>query len=411
MSVLAPLAPYRSILALPRVRSLVLVTLLARIPVGAASVALTLHVVLSLRGGYGAAGAVGAALTVGGAVGAPLMGRTTDRHGLRRTLLVTTLAQGAFWLVAPALPYVLLVPAALFGGLLSLPLFSVSRQSLAALVPEDRRRTAYSLDSMAVEVSYMVGPAGGVLLATQLSTRLALLAIGASMLLSGLLLYLLDPPVRSDAELRQAEGQAPIPRREWINGRLVVVLVASMGATLVLSGTDIGIVATLRHAGELKWSGLVIATWCCWSLAGGFIHGSLPRSLPAMALMELLCVLTIPVGLATHWWALALALIPAGLMCAPTIAATGEVVSRLAPAVVRGEAMGLHGSALTAGIAVGAPLVGVVVDRSSPAMGFAVGGAAGALLGLIGVVAGRRWPAMGSARHQPEEGSPPVRIE
>jgi len=208
MSVLAPLAPYRRVLALPRVRSLVLVTLLARIPVGAAGVALTLHVVLTLGGGFGAAGALGAALTVGGALGAPLTGRMTDRHGLRRTLLVTTVAQGAFWLMAPSLPYLMLVPAAFFGGLLSLPLFSVSRQSLAALVPEDRRRTAYSLDSMAVEVSFMVGPAAGVLLATQLSTRVALLAMGGSMMASGLLLYLLDPPVRSDAEAHRSSMMA-----------------------------------------------------------------------------------------------------------------------------------------------------------------------------------------------------------
>src|SRR5262249_24597601 len=145
-----------------------------------------------------------------------------------------------------SLRYLLLVPAAFVGGLLSLPLFSVSRQSLAALVPEDRRPTAYSLDSMAVEVSFMVGPAAGVLLATQLSSRGARLAMGASMMLSGLLLYLLDPPVRSDAELREAEGQAPVPRGQWMTDRLVVVLVASAGAALVLSGTDIGIVATLR---------------------------------------------------------------------------------------------------------------------------------------------------------------------
>src|SRR5215470_15083639 len=105
--------------------------------------------------------------------------------------------------------------------------------------------------------------------------------------------------------------------------------------------------------------------------------------------MELLCVLTINVGLAGRWCALALALIPAGAMCAPTISATGEVVSRLAPAAVRGEAMGLHGAALTAGLALGAPLVGVVVDRSSPALGFAIAGAAGALLGLTGVAVGR----------------------
>jgi MFS family permease len=384
LSVLAPLAPYRSLLALPRVRSLVLVTSLARIPATASGVVLTLHVVLSLHGGFGAAGVLASVLTIGGALGAPLMGRTTDRHGLRRTLVLTAAGQGVFWLLAPFLPYAALLPIAFFGGLLTLPLFSVSRQSLAALVPEDRRRTAFSLDSMAVEVSFALGPAAGVLVATQVSTRVALLAIGASMLLAGALLYVLDPPIRSEAEEREALA-AP-PRRDWISDRLVLMLLAAAGATVVLAGTDVSIVATLRGAGELKSSGLVIATWCAWSLIGGFVHGSLPRSLPPLVLMELLCLLTIPVGLATNWWLLALALIPAGLMCAPTLAATGELISRLVPAAARGEAMGLHSSALTAGMALGAPLAGAMVDRFGPAMGFVAVGITGAALGMIGLL-------------------------
>jgi MFS family permease len=385
VSVLTPLAPYRRILALPHVRSLVLVTSLARIPAAAAAVVLTLHVVLSLGGGFAAAGGLAAVLTVGGALGAPLMGRTTDRHGLRRTLVLTALAQGAFWLLAPLLPYAALLPVAFLGGLLSLPLFSVSRQSLAALVPDDGRRTAYSLDSMAVEVSFALGPAAGVVVATQVSTRAALLVIGGSMLLAGLLLYLLNPPIRSEAELLEAEG-AP-PRRRWLRGRLVVVLVATAGATVVLAGTDVSIVATLRSAGELSWSGLVIAAWCVWSLLGGFVYGSLPRALPALVLMELLCVLTIPVGLAGHWWTLALALVPAGAMCAPTLAATSELVSRLVPATARGEAMGLHTSALTAGVALGAPLAGAAADRFGPAFGFVTAGVTGAALGLVALAA------------------------
>jgi predicted MFS family arabinose efflux permease len=389
MSVLAPLAPYRDVLALPHVRSLIVVTSLARIPAAASAVALTLHVVLSLGGGYGAAGALGAALTLGGALGAPLVGRTTDRRGLRTSLVLTASAQGTFWLVASALPYPLLLPAAFLAGLLTLPLFSVSRQSLAALVPDDRRRTAYSLDSMAVEISFMLGPAAGVLLATQVSTRAALAAIGVSMLASGVLLYVLNPPVRSETELREAGESLATRRRDWLTPRLVMVLFATAGATVVLSGTDVSIVATLRRAGELGWSGLVIAMWCLWSLLGGFVHGALPRSLPLLALMELLCLLTIPVGLAGHWWILALALVPAGLMCAPTLASTGETVSRLVPAAVRGEVMGLQSAALTAGVALGAPLAGAVVDRSSPGMGFVVAGATGAVLGLIGLVAAR----------------------
>lgn len=56
-----------------------------------------------------------------------------------------------------ALP--LLLAASVPAGLLSLPVFSVIRQCLAALVPVDQRRMGFSLDSMIVEVSYMTGPA------------------------------------------------------------------------------------------------------------------------------------------------------------------------------------------------------------------------------------------------------------
>src|SRR6266480_1212512 len=52
------LEPYRRVLALPGVRSLMIVAMVARIPPIAAGFALTLHVVLDLGRGYGAAGLV-----------------------------------------------------------------------------------------------------------------------------------------------------------------------------------------------------------------------------------------------------------------------------------------------------------------------------------------------------------------
>ncbi|WP_431930812.1 MFS transporter [Micromonospora sp. RP3T] len=376
------LKPYREALALPGLRSLLLVSVLARIPLTAVGVTLTFYVVLDLGRGYGAAGLVGATATVGTAIGAPLLGRLVDRHGLRPVLLLCTIVEGVFWAAAPTLSYPVLLPAAFLAGLLALPVFSVVRQSIAALVPTEQRRPAYALDSMSVELSFMVGPAAAVALATTVTPRLTLWAVGAGIVASGICFWLLNPPTRGVDE--PAGPRRAVPRREWLTPRLLSVLAVSLAATLVLGGTDVAVVAVLRAGGEVGWTGVVLAVWAVASLVGGFAYGAVRRSFSPLALVAALSLTTIPVGLGgSHWWLLALALIPTGALCAPTIAATADAVSRLAPPDVRGLAMGLHGSAVTVGIALGAPLAGAVIDASAPAWGFAVTGAVGVLVALV----------------------------
>jgi MFS family permease len=375
------LEPYRRALALPGVRPLLLVSTLARVPVMAAGVTLTFYVVLVLERGYAAAGLVGAAMTVGTAIGAPLLGRLVDRRGLRPVLALTMLAEGAFWCAAPVLPYPALLVAALFGGVLTIPVFSVVRQSLAALVPVPHRRPAYALESMAVELSFMVGPALAVLLATTVSARVTMLAVGAGIVAAGAALLALNPPIRGADEA--ARPARPVPRREWLRPRLVGVLAGGTAATLVLGGTDVAVVAVLREVDQVGWTGVVLALWGAYSLAGGFAYGAASRPVSPLLLVALLSLCTIPVGLGGgQWWLLALALLPAGALCAPALAATADAVSRLAPVSARGEAMGLHGSALTVGMALGAPLAGAVIDASAPAWGFAATGLLGLLVAL-----------------------------
>ncbi|MER7889361.1 MFS transporter [Micromonospora sp. NPDC094482] len=374
------LEPYRQTLALPGLRSLLLVAVLARIPLTATGVTMTLHV-LDLGRGYAAAGLVGAAITVGAAIGGPLLGRQIDRRGLRPVLVLTAIVEAVYWATAPSLPYLLLLPAAFVAGSLALPIFSVVRQSIAALVPEEQRRPAYALDSMSVELSFMVGPALAVALATAISAQTTLYLVGAGIVAAGVAFWLLNPPTGS--EQQPGTPHRRVPRREWVTPRLLAVLAVSLAATLVLGGTDVAVVAVLREGGEVGWTGAVLAMWAVASLVGGFAYGAVHRSFSPLALMAALSLCTIPVGLGgSHWWLLCLALIPAGALCAPTIAATSDAVSRLAPAEVRGEAMGLHGSAVTVGIAVGAPLAGAVIDASAPAWGFAVTGIIGALVAL-----------------------------
>jgi len=376
------LTPYRQALALPGVARLLALSVLARMPNTAAGVALTLYVVLGLGRGYAAAGLAGTALTIGAAIGAPLLGRLVDRRGLRPALAVSVATQGVFWTVAQALPYPALLVAAVVAGLLSLPVFSVIRQSLAALVPAEQRRPAYALDSMSVELSFMVGPALAVLLATAVSPRIAMVAVGAGLVAAGLALFVVDPPIRARHEEADRAG-ARIARRDWLTPQLLGVLAVGTASTLVLGGTDVALIAALRESDQLAWTSVVLAGWGAYSLVGGFAYGATRHAVPPVWLMVALAAATVPVGLgAGHWWTLGLALAPAGLLCAPTIAATSDAVARLAPAAVRGEAMGLHGSALTVGMAVGAPLTGAVIDASTPTWGFVAIGAAGLLLAL-----------------------------
>lgn len=374
--------PYRAALALPGLRSLLLVAILARVPLTATGVTLTFYVVQDLGRGYGAAGLVGGAITVGAAIGGPLLGRLVDRRGLRPVLVLTTVAEAIFWSIAPQLSYSLLLPAAFVAGLLALPIFSVIRQSIAALVPLERRRPAYALDSMSVELSFMIGPALATVGVTTISARLTLYLVGAGIVVAGVALWLLNPPVRNATE--QAAGPQPrIARRQWLTSRMVAIFAVSTAATLVLGGTDVAVIAVLRENGDAAFTGAVLSVWAVASLVGGFAYGAVHRPFSPVALIGGLSLATIPVGLGgSHWWLLGLALLPAGLLCAPTIAATSDAVSRLAPASVRGEAMGMHGSAVTVGMAIGAPLAGAVIDASAPLWGFAVTGAIGAVVAL-----------------------------
>ena len=397
------LTPYRTVLRIPGMRLFMLVALIARIPMTATSTALTLGVVFDRHLGYGAAGAVSAAFTLGLALGSPLLGRAVDRRGPRPVLCLTGLAALAFWTTSPLLPFAALIPAAAVGGALQVPVMGLVRQSLAAKVPEEQRRQAYSLDSMAVELSFMIGPALAVLMITQLGDAVSTLrAVGVALGVSAAVLWAYNPRVTgvgtgtapgvgASAE-QDGEAASAHARRSWFGPRFLLVLGVGGAAAMVLAGTDVSIVATLRAHGQVSWAGITIIVWCAASMVGGFVHGAIPRPLGMLTLMTLLGAATIPVGLAHSWPVLALALIPSGLATAPTLAQTVVAVSRAVPESARGEAIGMHSAALTLGNAIGAPLAGVVIDRSSPGFGFAaVGlvGAAGALT-VLGVGALRR---------------------
>lgn len=348
---------YRQVLAVPGMAPLLGVSLLARTAITADVMALTLYVVLGLEMSYAAAGGVAAALTAGVMLGGPLLGRMIDRRGLRSVLLATVAVQVVFWLSVPILPYGILLGAAVAAGLLMVPAQAVTRQAIAAMTTAGQRRAAYALESVQGELSYVVGPAVVILCAAKTSPGVVAWGVGAAIVAGGAGIALLNPPLRAEGEADAGAAGRP-PRRAWLGTGMIAVLTMAFGTTMLLSGVDLAIVATLEEAGQVSWAAAVVAVLGVASIAGGLMYGALSRPLPTWLLLGLLGVVTIPAGLAHDWRWLCVAVAGTGLLTAPTLSTVADAVSRLAPAGVRGEVTGLQSSAQSAGFALGSPVVG-----------------------------------------------------
>ena len=375
----------------PAVRRILLLGLMVRIPIWAAGVVLTLHVVGHLDRSYAQAGAVEMVYSLALAVSSPWRGRRLDRLGLRAALLPSLVVMAVCWSVAPWVGYWALIPLVAVGGLFMMPIFSIVRQVLIGAVPERQRTAVLSIDSVVVEFSFMIGPVLGVLAAVYLPTPVALLIFQLAAVLGGAVLWLVDPSLGVDGEAGEEAG--PKPRvRDWLSPAVIAILALSATATLILTGEDLGTVAAMREMGHTGSIGWVLALWGFGSAVGGIVYGALHRHPPAGVLLVLLAGVTALVALTDGRLMFSVVLLASGFFCAPTITATVDELSRAVPARVRGEAMGWHGSALTLGGAVGAPLIGVAIDHGSWEGGFALAGGVGLLIALagLGVQARRR---------------------
>ena len=429
---------YRELLAVAPIRRLLVVGMIARIPHSAAGVLLTLHIVLTLGQGYAAAGAAAAVMTVGIALGAPWRGRRVDTVGLRRALIPSVVSETVIWSIVPHVSYQWLLPLVFVGGLLTLPIFSVVRQSLGVLADGDQRRTAFALDAISTEMVFMVGPAAGAVVATSGQSVLGLTIVGVSTSLAGLFLMWFNPPTRSaagngasEAEEQAAAamavaaaapahvqeaaaelGPATAERRRsglgrmglrnaglrgraaasfaWFTASVAAVFAVAAGAGMVLSGTDVGIVAALETNGREAEIGIVFVFWCAASVLGGLVYGALHRPVSPILLLLGMAALTIPMGFATDTLTLSLLSLLPGFLCAPVLSAASEKVADLVDEARRGEAMGWYGSALTAGIALGAPLAGLFIDGVGAWGGFVAVGVAGVLLCAAGIALQQR---------------------
>jgi MFS family permease len=254
---------------------------------------------------------------------------------------------------------------------------------VAAAVPAEQRRIGFTLDSMLVEVSYMIGPAVAVSATTAFGSEMTMDLVGLGLVGSGVALLVLNPPTRTAEEREVVE--AAVPRRQWLTPALLALLGVTLAATFVLTAAELSVVAVLKADSATRWTGLVIGLMALSSLVGGFVYGALPRGFSPLVMIGGIAALTVPLGLVGDWQWLCLALVPSGMLCAPALSATIDAVSRWVPTAARGEAMGLHGTALTLGLAVSGPVTGLIIDGWGTTWSFAVAGLGGLLMVAVAV--------------------------
>lgn len=406
---------YRDVLAIPQVRSALLLALVTKVPPAGVGVVLTLHVVTTLGHDYARAGLATAAFTAAIALSAPWRGRLLDRVGLRRTIAPAIVVQAVGWSVAPWVGYVPLLAICALTGLMIVPVWAIVRQSIMAATPLSQRKAALSLDSSLTEIAFMVGPAVGAWLAIGWDTRYALLLFQFAGVAGAIVMWWIDPPLTSGAADRDDDAMpatsdpdvVPRPRRDrhiLADLSLLAVLIASGTVAFVLVATDLGIVAGLRDLGQEQAIGPVMALWAFGSLLGGLAYGAQHRSASAFWLMGGLAAATIPVALAQGLTAFALLVTVCGVLCAPTLVATVDTVGRLVPESRRGEAIGWHASFMTLGQGVGAPVAGFLIDRVGWRAEFVVIGLLGVTVASVGSAAGFLRRTRGARRLAPGSG-------
>ncbi len=359
--------------------------LCGKLAVIAIPIVLTLHVSLGLGRGLGQAGLVTGVWLLGLMVGSPAQGWAIDRRGMRSVLLLSAAAQAVFWSVASLLSYQELLVAAAASGLLLVPASTPVRLALTALVSVEDRQTAFAIDSLITELSYMTGPLIGVLLSTQVSTAVATRGLGGLLVLS-MVLTAIYAPIGQQGE--QGHGVA----LDRYGKPLVVALACGFISGTVTSGFEISVVGTLESQHATGWLGLLISACGVYAALGALLFGALRTTYPAWLPTLLFGLVTVPLGLVPGWRWLFLAVAPVAMLSSIAFAAAANAVSRAAPAAKRGRAMSTYGAALAGGNALGAPLAGLANQGSGMVLGFAVVGCLAVVVAVAAFLTYQVWP-------------------
>ncbi|MCQ4040518.1 MFS transporter [Streptantibioticus rubrisoli] len=353
-----PLGGYRELMGVPGAGRLAAASLVSKLPINMFSISVLLLV--SPRYSYGAAGLTISAMLIANALTSPLRGRLADRHPVRPVLLgcLVCYLGGLAGLVASAsarLPFAAVAGSAAVLGASFPPVTIMLRTYWRAVPGERTRASAYSLESAAMDLTLITGPALAGWLSTGLSPVLPLVLSGSLMTVAVLLMVTLRRPAARGA----GDGA-----RDWLGPlrpvalRKVFTAHVLFCAALAAVEVVLPIYAQKHHA--TGYSGVYLAGLSVGSILGALCLGAasaeLRRRVQLPVLLGAFALGCCLLALAMHSSpSLVLLVCPlTGAAIGSTFAALFTTAGRLTPAGYDSEANGWMTSITQVGFAVGA---------------------------------------------------------
>ena len=385
-------ARYAALLGQREVRHSFAASALGRLPIGMGGLAILL-LVQSSSGSFARGGAATGCYVAGLATLAPALGRFIDRFGPHVTLstcavlfpaalsaLVGSVAYGA-----PA--WLTLMCAAIAGAVfppITVCMRTYLKRRLAA--GDGLLAAAYSLESVLMEIVFILGPMLVAAFIAFASPHMAVLFAAACGLV-GTFLFLRSPALRAWHIAPRASAGLLGPL--WQPGFLQL-----MGVILCYSCAfgllEIGITAYATELGRPALAGVLLALMSVGSAFGGLAYGSRnwdPSLARQFAMM--LAIMGLGLGLLALPWhpvVFAALCVGAGIVMAPALIIQSMLVAKTSRPEHSTEAFTWSASALLAGVGIGLAAGGGLLEIL-PSAAVLAAGAGSALLAAAGALA------------------------
>lgn len=398
------LSRYAELLRVPGLRAALGASIVGRLPIGIATLAILLFL-QDRTGSFAFAGSAAALYVLGLAAVAPALGRLIDRLGPRPVLSVSAtvypvamLALGALALRGAGHGWI--AGAAFLAGASFPPVTICMRALYPRLLPDaGLLPTAYSIDSALVETVFIAGP---VLVAGFVAAGIPVGAVvlAAVCAAAGNVIFLRTPAISSWLARRGGGRRSLVgPLRE---PRLLGVFGATLFYAFAFGLYEIAVTAFATGRGRPAVAGVMLALASAGSAIGVLTYGGREWRQPVhrqfLAVAVMMAAGLLALAMMPDLRLFALGNLIAGAPMAPVIAVQSLIVSRLAPRETLAECFTWSATCLLSGISAGIAAGGFLAERIAPS-GMLVG-AALATLAAAAIV----WLALDSPRGAGEGG-------